>query len=355
MRLTCNRCNNSCLSPPSTEWVYACPRCGSVLPSAGAGTSRPSLVTRLLGARKQGQRLVMAVVLAVAWSAAVRGGWLSYHAAASVADPETPKPADLRLTAAERDRYLYRVHQLQQDLRRDPTDFEVLIRLGQLHLQLAQAESERRPSHLRLARHYLLGAIEQARMRPEQNWARGLIEAANSPNPMVDVANIPGDYGPPRRDDEAQIRLRLGFLEDLAGAYPHESRLLRRIGTSYTQLYSVMSSDSGPRMIYPDAGGVTIADPREARLLAERSLARSLACARTHEGRCRALYARAQLCRITHDPARAAVLLDQFLRIQPNNWLVSMEASTLCRQLDQPDKAARYQALSTRWRLPGWI
>src|SRR5947209_2127505 len=139
MRLTCNRCNNSCLAPPSTEWVYACPRCGSLLPSAGRGNSRSAVVGRLLSARKQGLRVLMAVVLAVAWSAAVRGGWLGYHAAASVADPEAPKPTDLRLTAAERGHYGYRVHQLQQDLRRDPTDFEVLIRLGQLHLQLAQA------------------------------------------------------------------------------------------------------------------------------------------------------------------------------------------------------------------------
>jgi hypothetical protein len=355
MRLTCDRCNNSCLAPPSTEWVYACPRCGSLLPSAGRGNARSAIVTRLIGARKQGLRAVLTVVLAVAWSAAVRGGWLSYHAAASLAEPGTPKSADLRLTAAERDRYQYRVHQLQQDLRRDPTDFEVLIRLGQIHLQLAQSESDRHASHLRLARHYLLGAIEQAKMRPEQNWARGLIEAANSPNPMMDVANIPGDYGPPRRDDEGQLRLRLGFLEDLVGAYPRESRLLRRLGATYTQLYSVMGSDSSPQMLYPDAGGVTIADPREARLLAEQSIDRSLACARTHESRCRALYARAQLCRITHDPARAAALLGQFLRIQPNNWLVSMEASALCLQLDQPDKAARYRALSTHWLLPGWI
>ena len=192
MRLTCTRCSNSCLAPPSTEWRYACPRCGSFLPTLKHGKRPSGVATRLLSARKQGLPAAMVAVLAVAWGTAVRGGWLTYRAAASGADQESPKPVALRLTAAERDRYQYRAHQLEQDVRRDPSDFEVLVRLGQLHLQLAQGDSERRASHLRLARHYLLNANAQAQNRFEQNWVRGLMDLANSPNPMLDRRQYPG-------------------------------------------------------------------------------------------------------------------------------------------------------------------
>ena len=108
-------------------------------------------------------------------------------------------------------------------------------------------------------------------------------------------------------------------------------------------------------MGYPEEGGITVSDPREVRLLAEQTFRRALACAHTHEARSRALYSEAQLYRVVHEPARAAALLDQFLALQPNNWLVSMEAAALSRQLNQPAKADRYQALSARWRVPGWI
>jgi hypothetical protein len=91
------------------------------------------------------------------------------------------------------------------------------------------------------------------------------------------------------------------------------------------------------------------------RLLAVQYFRRALHYARTREARCRTLYSEAQLYRAANEPARAAALLDQFLAIQPNNWLVAMEAAALSRQLSQSEKADRYQALSARWRLPGWI
>src|SRR5262249_40871240 len=156
-------------------------------------------------------------------------------------------------------------------------------------------------------------------------------------------------------DEEAWIRLRLGFLEEQVGAHPRDGRLLRRLASNYVSLYTVMSPGGVPRLMRPEGGGVIITDPREVRLLAEQYFERALRCSRPHEARCRTLYGEAQLHRATNEPARAAELLDQFLAIQPNNWLVAMEAASLSRQLDQTAKAERYQALSTRWRLPGWI
>jgi tetratricopeptide (TPR) repeat protein len=295
------------------------------------------------------------LVLLGALGAALRGGLTSYRAAASARDEEVPRPLVLRFKEPEKARYAYRVRQLEQDLQSDPSDFEVLLRLGQLHLRLAEGEVERRGQHLRKARHYLLRANEQTQFRWEQNWIRGLMEAANSPNPMLDVASIPGDYGPSRREDEGWIRMRLGFLEEQVGFHPRDARLLRRLASSYAALYAVMSPRGQAQMIHPEWGVAGISDPREVRLLAEQYFRRALQCSRTREARCRTLYGESRFYRITHQPERSAALLDRFLALQPNNWLVSMEAAVLSRELSQTGKAERYQALSARWRLPGWI
>jgi len=297
----------------------------------------------------------MLLLLMGSLTAAVRAGLTSYRAVASARDEDPPRPSIVRINAPEKQRYDFRRRQLEQDLRRDPSDFDVLLRLGQLHLQLAQCDLEKKRSHLRLARYYLGRANLLTQFRWEQNWIRGLMEAANSSNPVIDVASIPGDYGPPRRDEEAWIRLRLGFLEEQVAVHPRDGRLLRRLALNYVALYTVMSPGGEPRLMRPEGGGVIITDPREVRLLAGQYFRRALECSRTHESRCRTLYAEAQLHRATNEPARAAELLDQFLALQPNNWLVAMEAASLSRQLDQPEKAERYQALSARWRLPGWI
>ena len=89
--------------------------------------------------------------------------------------------------------------------------------------------------------------------------------------------------------------------------------------------------------------------------MAEQYYHRAIARARTHEALCRALYGEAELCRVANDPGRAAGLLQQLLAIQPNNWLVSLEMASLCRQLGETARAKRYQAMAARWRTPGWI
>jgi hypothetical protein len=297
----------------------------------------------------------MLLLMLVALTAALRAGLASYRAAGAAREDESPRPRIARVNGPEKLRYEYRLRQLEQDLRRDPSDFEVLLRLGQLHLLLAECELARKSQHLRQARHYLLRANHETQFRWEQNWIRGLMEAANSPNPMVDVANVPGDYGPPRTDDEAWVRLRLGFLEEQAWVHPRDGRLLRRLASNYMALYMVMSPTHESQPTPPEVGGVIVSDPREVRLLAEQYFRRALACSRTREARCRTLYAAAQYYRVVNERARAAALLDQFLALQPNNWMVSMEAAALSRELNQTEKAERYQGLSARWRLPGWI
>jgi hypothetical protein len=297
----------------------------------------------------------MLTVLLGALTATIRAGLTSYRAAASAPDDEVSHPAVIHLSRAEIGRSVYRARQLERDLKRDPGDFDVLLRLGQLHLQLAECEVDHKASHLRLSRHYLYQANARTQFRWEQNWIRGLMEVANSPNPMTNVSNLPGDYGPPWRANEGWIRMRLAFQEEQVNAHPYDARLLRRVASSYVALYAVMSTGSASRVFHSDADEVMVSDPREVRLLAEQYIRRALRCSRTHEARCRALYAEAQLCRVLRQPERASAILDEFLALQPNNWLVSMEAAALARELSRSEKAERYQALSAQWRLPGWI
>jgi tetratricopeptide (TPR) repeat protein len=297
----------------------------------------------------------MLLICLGALTAAVRAGLTSYRAAASANDAENTRPVVMHLTSQEKQRYEYRLRQLEQDLRRDDSDYEVLRRLGQLHLQLAECEVDKKNAHLRQARYYLHSASARVPFGWDQPWIRGLLEVANSPNPVMDVANIPGDFGPPLREDPRRIRFRLGLFEEVVGSYPRDSRMLRRLGTSYLALYMVLSSRDAPRIASPDEGWDTISDPREVRVLAEQYFRRAVACARTHEARYRALYSEAQLYRVVNEPERAAALLDQCLALQPNNWVVALEAAALSRQLNLTEKADRFQAQSSRWRVPGWI
>jgi len=258
------------------------------------------------------------------------------------------------LTEQERKNYDFRLRQLERDLQQDSRDFDILRRLGQLHLRLAACQVEGRTTHLRQARHYLRQAYDAAFFNMEANRARLLLEAANSPNPGVEAAAFPGDFGPPPHVDEDFIRVRIGFWEEMVNSHPHSSRALCRLADNYVALLNVMGSARhfSPGL-YP--GASTISDPVEAQRLAQESYKRALEYALTVEARSKALYGVAQLYRALHQPARAAAFLQRQLDIQPNNWLVALELSTLYRQLDQSQDAGRYQQQADRWRTPGWL
>jgi tetratricopeptide (TPR) repeat protein len=181
-----------------------------------------------------------------------------------------------------------------------------------------------------------------------------LLEAANTPNPTFALAVLPGEVGPPPREDEDEIRLRLGWLENEVNFHMQDSRYLRRLADNYVALYSSMDRREG-RRLDPWESGSPITDPREVRRRAAEYYRRAIACARTREALSRALYREAEMYRVINEPSRAAALLEQLLRIQPNNWLVSLETAALFRQLGQPAAATRYQILSAHWRTPGWI
>jgi tetratricopeptide (TPR) repeat protein len=146
----------------------------------------------------------------------------------------------------------------------------------------------------------------------------------------------------------------LGWLEEEVSFHPADSRWLRRLGDTYLALFSMMGPRGGGRLA-PWGEEGPISDPREARRRAAAYYHRAIGTARTHEALCRALYREAEMYRVTNEPSRAAALLERLLTIQPNNWLVSLETAALCRQLGQPAKAERYQALSARWRTPDWV
>ena len=353
-QIACTHCGNRCRVPASRSRAYACPRCGAHLPHPPPAGDLSAPARRHRAGRGAAPTAWIVTVLLAALVIAVRAGVSSYRAAASGTEAVGAHPAPVRLTAAEARNYTFRLRQLEQDLRRDDQDYEVLLRLGELNLQLAEGEAEGKGSHLRRARHYLLQAGMHMLSRADAFQIHTLLDAANSPNPTFILASMPGQVGPPPREDEEWVRLRVGWLEDQVRFNPRSSRLLRRLADSYLALYSVMDHSGAGRLEHWQ-GGSSVSRPGEALGLAEQYYHRAIARARTHEALCRALYGEAELCRVANDPGRAAGLLQELLAIQPNNWLVSLEMASLCRQLGETARAKRYQAMAARWRTPGWI
>src|SRR5207248_7854840 len=144
--------------------------------------------------------------------------------------------------------------------------FDLLRRLGQLHLRLAACRVEGRETHLRRARYYLQRAVDTAGSGREAQIARSLLEIANSPNPLLDPAGLPGDFGPPPRMDEEMIRYRIAYLESQVGENPRSARLLARLGDSYTALYQTLKS-RGPHRFARIWEASSVNDPEEARRL----------------------------------------------------------------------------------------
>lgn len=352
--LVCTHCGNRCRVPASPGRQYACPRCGHSLVllrgDAGGGGAGP------WGSRLQaaGRALLVPALFLTAAVLAVCLGRLSYRANAARLAGTPAHPVLVRLTPAEQRCYAYRLSQLEQDLARDDRDFEVLERLGHLHLQLAECQVAGRETHLRRARHYLLHASLYGMFRPDAFRIRALLEAANSPNPGYLLANLPGNGVGPPHDDEAWVRMRIGFLEEQAEYFPRSSRVLRLLGENYTALYSVMERQEGGSLAHGQESSA-VSERGEAQRLAEWYFRGALDCARTREARCRALHGLAALYRAANQPSRSAVLLARLLSIQPNNWLAALEAASLCRQLGQVAKAERFQRQAARWRTPDWI
>jgi hypothetical protein len=353
-QLTCKRCGNHYHSPPNSQRDYVCPRCGRLLPhSRGKGDSR-RWDWAGVGVGAQLRYFVVLAVLFGAVTLAVRAGLIGPLGVASAREVGIRRPLPIRLAASEERNYNYRLRQLEQDLRRDRADFEVLRKLGQLHLRLASCQVAGRGSHLRRARYYLRLAADVTLSSREAQIVRNLLDAANSPNPTVDLLGVPSDIGPPPRIEEEVIRLRIGWLEEQVSLHPNSSRILCRLADNYTSLCQVLRSGGHRRMSQWPAAS-SISDPEEARRLAEHDYDRALRSATTNEARCRALYGIAQLYRVVDEPARSAVALRRLLELQPNNWFAALEMARLCREAGQPPEARRYEKLAARWRTPGWL
>jgi tetratricopeptide (TPR) repeat protein len=353
-QLTCKGCGNQYLSPPSSLRDYACPRCGRLLPRAAGLAVRGRWKRALPGFGPQLRYFLLLIGLFGAVALGVRGGLSGPRAAASAQEPGFRRSLAIRLTPSEERNYVFRLRQLEKDLKRDPTDFDVLRRLGQLHLRLAACQVSGRSSHLRRARYYLRLAGDVPKSAREEQIIRSLIEAANSPNPAVDLLGVPADFGPPQRIEEEVVRYRIGWLEDQVGQDPQSSRMLCRLADNYSLLYRILR-EGGRRRLgrWPGASGVS--DPDEARRLAEHDYERALQSATTIEARCKALYGVAQLYRAVEEPERAASALRALLELQPNHWFAALEMARLSRERGESKEASRYESLAARWRTPGWL
>lgn len=355
LQLLCGGCGNRCRVPGSSSRAYACPRCGQLLPDPQRPRRAGRRARRTQAARAEPRAALLSVIVLMAAAAmAIHAGLSSYRAAAAGAVPAAPPPAAVRLTEREARSCAFRERQLEEDLRRDENDYEVLVRLGQLHLQLAERQGEGHGAHLRRARHYLLLAGMQAEFRSDAYLVHSLLDAANAPNPTLVLATLPGEVGPASRNDLEWIRWRLGALEEQVRFQPRSSRLLRLLADNYVALFLAQGAGGAGGSERSPAGS-SRSERGAARRRAEQLYQRAIQCARTHEALCRALYRWAELCRIANEPARAAAFLRQVLRVQPNNWFVSLEMAALSRQLGQTAAAERFQALAARWRTPSWL
>src|SRR5438034_11536686 len=99
MSLTCTRCDNHCLAPPSARRHYACPRCGELLPRPVEPERRGAFPSGAWANRRRWLRAAMLLILIGALTAAVRAGFTSYRAAASARDDDAPRPLIVRLNS----------------------------------------------------------------------------------------------------------------------------------------------------------------------------------------------------------------------------------------------------------------
>jgi tetratricopeptide (TPR) repeat protein len=352
--LTCKACGNHCQSPPSSHRDYACPRCGRLLPRDRPAARRPAW--RWTGHEFGGQLryFMLLTVLFGAVTVGVKGGLIGPRAAASPQEAGLQRPLPIRLTPSEERNYKFRLRQLERDLRRDRRDFEVLRRLGQLHLRLASCQVDGRSMHLRRARYYLRLAADVTISSRDQHLIRNLMDAANSPNPIVDLLGMPGDFGAPPRMEEDVVRYRIGWFEEQVGQNPRNSRMLCRLADNYTALCQILLQ-GGRRRLSRWPGASSVSDPGEARRLAEHDYDRALQSAATVEAQCKALYGLAQLYRVVGEPQRSAEALQRLLELQPNHWFAALEMARLRRELGDAKEAGKYEALAARWRTPGWL
>src|SRR5437867_669669 len=131
LSLLCTRCGNRCFEPPTTGRDYACPRCGRLLPRPTAvGFSLIARIRRLVSS--QARYTLMLVAL---FGTGLMGVHAGLQGRRRVTGPTlSPRAASLiPLSQQERANYDYRLRQLERDLQRDGSDFDLLRRIGQLH------------------------------------------------------------------------------------------------------------------------------------------------------------------------------------------------------------------------------
>jgi tetratricopeptide (TPR) repeat protein len=398
LRVSCRSCGNSCRPPGEMGGrTYLCPRCRAPLrarvrreasgvspatASAGSVAVRAGLAFLTPHASRLSPVLsrlapigcVLAILL-IARQAVVMPASEPARAARRLARVAGPPPVRKPYSATAERNYRFRVRQLESDLARDPREYLLFARLGQLHARLAghaptPAQADR---DLQEALEYFQRAASHAQTRRDYDWATAQRQAYSDPGAVSDETDgyLHPDLvaSPPPRSEylEDQLQLRAQFLEMLIRELPQSARLRCRLGLTYVRLSQALRSRSqrerfttavGGRRSAVDYRGEPYADVPTAdgcRRRAREELAGALRLARSREVRAECYRALAELYRAGGDPISCLGMLRRVVELQPNNWPAQLHVATLLTRLGRPEEARRARALGERWRTPEWM
>lgn len=294
-----------------------------------------------------------------------------------------PPPVRKPYSAAAERNYRFRVRQLESDLARDPREYLLLARLGQLHARLAghaptPAQSDR---DLQEALEYFQRAASHAQTRRDYDWATAQRDAYSDRGAVSDETDgyLHPDLvaSPPPRSDyvEDQLQLRAQYLEMLVRELPESARLRCRLGLTYVRLSQALTSrarretsanhaDNSSRRLSPveerprplwDEPMAELPTVDGCRRRARDELEGALRLARCREVRAECYRALADLNRAGGDPVGCLGMLRRVVELQPNNWPAQLHVATLLSRLGRPVEARRARAMGERWRTPEWM
>lgn len=415
LHVSCRSCGNLCRPPGGRgARTYLCPRCRRPLKagvrreatgvsptatSAGRAAARAgvafltphaSRLTPILS-RLAPIACVLAVLL-VARQAVVMPAGDPARSVRRLARVAGPPPVRKPYSAAAERNYRFRVRQLESDLARDPREYLLLARLGQLHARLAghaptTAQADR---DLQAALEYFQRAASHAQTRRDYDWATAQRDAYSDRGAVSDETDgyLHPDLvaSPPPRSEyvEDQLQLRAQYLEMLVRELPESARLRCRLGLTYVRLSQALTSrarretsasheDSSSRRLAMTSAPPRLRSSKErprplweeplaelttvdgCRRRAREELEGALRLARTREVRAECYRTLAELHRAGGDPVACLGMLRRVVELQPNNWPAQLHVATLLTRLGRSEEARRARAMGERWRTPEWM
>jgi tetratricopeptide (TPR) repeat protein len=263
------------------------------------------------------------------------------------------------------ERYRTRIRQLEEDLRVDPSEYGVMVKLASLHtrLGLRQTDPVAREADLDRARELYRLASQPgvAAARREYEFVMGQLERLSGRYPPEEA---PADQVPSSDpvsgpsafmfDMEQWLRLRLELLRARVVDMPDNVRLLCRLGWTYYRLAQAVSRREGTTvesLYYPDSG-LTPDDLLERAIEVLQHAAR---ISRTREYRVEAYHGLAVVYQEQERWKEALGALRRIVALQPNNWPANQRMASVLQRMQRPVEAQDAVRRGNSWRTPEWF